>query len=433
MVGARLAAAASPDEAASNLAEQNRKLQLQVLEQQRVIEELASKMGELLKVSERHERELVDLRARTDETPAQSMASYQRDKEVRISGELAFGILKSGSAGEFEKSTFRVDDAKIAVEAPIMRDVYFYGELLTATRESENIAFQPGEFYLDFENVSGRLGGSDRFLSIRAGQFYTPFGEEYSVRGPMRNPLISHSLSDVWGIDGGVEAYGQLGAWRYAVAVQNGSSDLLYDDNADKAIAARVAWTPTGWLNLSASVMRTGELKAYAANAGGYRVSNLWFGNGFFRALGPESTTGTFSAKLWETDASVQWKGGHGTVALGGAHYSDNDRVSDNSRRIGYGYIEAVQDVTTDFYLAARYSGINAPRGYPLVGWGDMGKYLFSPLLTRDITRLSMGFGYRFGAPLVLKFDYTLESGRLTNGSDRKHEDFIGAEAAIKF
>ena len=143
---------------------------------------------------------------------SQSMASYQRDKEVRISGELAFGILKSGSAGEFEKSTFRVDDAKIAVEAPIMRDVYFYGELLTATRESENIAFQPGEFYLDFENVSGRLGGSDRFLSIRAGQFYTPFGEEYSVRGPMRNPLISHSLSDVWGIDGGVEAYGQLGA-----------------------------------------------------------------------------------------------------------------------------------------------------------------------------------------------------------------------------
>lgn len=36
----------------------------------------------------------------------------------------------------------------------------------------------------------------------------------------MENPLISHSLSDLWGIDPGVELYGTVGDFNYVVAVQ---------------------------------------------------------------------------------------------------------------------------------------------------------------------------------------------------------------------
>ena len=39
-----------------------------------------------------------------------------------------------------------------------------------------------------------------------------PFGEEYQVRNAIDNPLVTHSLSDVWGIDEGVQVYGTLGA-----------------------------------------------------------------------------------------------------------------------------------------------------------------------------------------------------------------------------
>jgi hypothetical protein len=424
-------AAAPADTPVQELVDQNRRLQQQVEQQQRTIDELTAKMGELLTASDRHERELQGLRENAGSSPA--AATYQRDKEVRISGEAGLAFLSTGSAGAYPKSTFRVDDARLFVEAPVVRDVYFYGELALITRESQEGYLQMGELYVDFENVSGRLGGPDRLLNVRAGQFYTPFGEEYALRGPLANPLISHSLSDVWGVDGGVEAYGALGSWQYAVAVQNGGIDLLHDHNADKALTARLSWAPRDWLSLSASAMRTGELKAYAGTSSADTLSNIWFANGFFRALGPAASTGTFWTSLWEGDARVRWSGGHATAALGGVRYGDNDRAADNSRRLTYGYVEGVQDVTRDLYLAARYSEINAARGYPLAGWGSMGKYFFAPQLATGLERLSLGFGYRIGPPLVLKFEYARESGRLLNGNARNHEDFLGAEAALKF
>jgi hypothetical protein len=437
LLTACLAGAAEPAGATvQDLVEQNRRLQQQVQAQQRVIDDLTAKVAEVLQASDRHETELRGLRENAGNITSPAVApaaGYQREKEVRISGEVGLAFLSTGSAGSFPKATFRADDAKIFIEAPVVRDVYFYGELALATRETQVTYLQAGELYVDFENISGRLGGPERLLSIRAGQINTPFGEEYAVRGPLANPLISHSLSDVWGIDGGIEAYGAAGDWQYAIAVQNGSVDLLHDHNADKAVTARLSWAPAGWLSLSASAMRTGELKAYTDTAAGDNLSNIWFGNGFFRAIGPSATTSTFWANLWEGDARVRWRGGQAAAAVGGVRYADNDRAADNSRRLSYGFIEGMQDVTPDLYLAARYSEISAPRGYPLGGWGNLGKYFFSPLLSTGLERLSLGFGYRFGPPLVVKFEFARESGRLLNGSPRNHEDFFGAEAALKF
>ena len=45
---------------------------------------------------------------------------------------------------------------------------------------------------------------------------------------------------------------------------------------------------------------------------------------------------------------------------------------------------------------AARYSAIDVPRGYPIGGQGNLGKYFYNPYgpLTKNLQRLSLGVGY---------------------------------------
>jgi hypothetical protein len=212
------------------------------------------------------------------------------------------------------------------------------------------------------------------------------------------------------------------------LAVQNGGTSRLRDFNADKALVARLGWEPRPWLHVSASAMRTGELASAADN-----LSEVWFANGFFRALGPVARTGTFQANLWEADARAQWKTGNIGAAFGGVKFDDSDPLADNSRHMDYGYVEIVQTIDAGLFAAARYSEIRAPRGYPLAGWGNMGRFFFSPVLTERLRRLSVGFGYRWGDPLVVKFEYTWENGRTTTGLNRNQEDFLGGEVGVKF
>jgi hypothetical protein len=92
-----------------------------------------------------------------------------------------------------------------------------------------------------------------------------------------------------------------------------------------------------------------------------------------------------------------------------------------------------MQDVGERAYLAMRYSALHAAKGYPLVGFGAFGRYFYSGLLTQQLERLSLGLGYRLAPPLVLKFEYGLEHGRLTSGAKRNKEDFISTEVGLKF
>jgi hypothetical protein len=411
------------------LLEQNRVLQAQVRTQQKTIDELTAQTGELLKASARHERELRDLQegVRGDRGRAGAPVAANRQREVRIAGEAGLAFFKTGRDGQFPKDEFRADDPVISVEAPVLKDVYFFAEMKLLTRETNVENFQLGEIYADFESVSAAWGAPG-LLGVRVGRINIPFGEEYLVRGPVANPLISHSLSDIWGVDEGLEAYGRLGALHYVFAVQNGGVSRLRDHNADKSLTARVGWEARPWLHLSGSAMRTGELASIADN-----LSEVWFANGFFRAIGPVARTGRFQAALWQADARTQWKGGSLLASLGRADYKDSDPVVDNTRRMRFGHVELVQNLGNRLYGAARYSEIRAPRGYPLAGWGNMGRYFFSPLLTERLRRLSVGVGYRFGDPLVVKFEYAWETGRTVTGLARGNEDFLGGEVGMRF
>src|SRR6185503_10565035 len=112
--------------------------------------------------------------------------------------------------------------------AEIWNHVYFFSELNIVTREDDDFRLQAGEVYVDFENLS-RWWNRDGQLNLRAGRFDIPFGEEYLTRDAIDNPLISHSITDLWGVDEGLELYGEIAGVQYVAALQNGGHPALRD------------------------------------------------------------------------------------------------------------------------------------------------------------------------------------------------------------
>ncbi|HVU23715.1 MAG TPA: hypothetical protein VHE13_06280 [Opitutus sp.] len=411
------------------LIELNRKLQTQLQAQQKKIEDLSAQVDDMRRASERHERELRDLQAAAPTPSGGTGGDMGGEAKVRISGEAGLAFFRSGAAGQFPNSEFRIDDAKLFVEAKVVDNVYAVSEIDLLTREAADDSIYLATLFGEFEDLGAKWGAPGA-LNVRVGRFAIPFGEEYQVRGVVDNPLISHSVADLWGFDTGVEAYGGAGKFSYVAAVQNGGVSMLRDFNADKSVAARIGYAPAPWLSLSASAMRTGDLSAKSD-----ALSAMWFGNGFFRSIGGTATTGTFRANLYELDARAHWRSGRVAAAAGWVDYDDNDTAADNSRRMSYWSVEGVQDLAEGFYGAVRYSGISAPKGYPLAGLGNAGTFFYNPFAsgTEDLTRLSLGLGYRFAPPLVWKLEYSWETGRQVNGAERDHEDLLATEVGMKF
>ena len=370
-----------------------------------------------------------DLQARLESGDADARmpaASGPSFGQLHISGEGGVAFFHTSSDGLHPDASFRVDEAKLFLEAPLWEATYIFSELDLVTRETNDEFFHLGELYIDFENVL-RLWTDNNYLSLRVGRIDIPFGEEYLARDVIDNPLISHSLSDFWGVDEGVELYGQALGFDYVLAVQNGGHPTLEDSDADKSVAGRIGYNFKNRARISISGIRTGNISSE-----GDELSELWFGNGFFRNLGDAATTETFRANVFELDAQGFWKTGHLKLAGGVFDYDDSDTTSDNSRDGYYYYAEALQEITRKLYAAARFSHIVVDDGLPIVGYGDFGKYFFSPLLTENLWRLSLGLGYHWSDNLVAKLEYTIEEGELATGTDRDNH-FVGAEIGFKF
>jgi hypothetical protein len=407
------------------LQKQNQALQNQLQKQQVVIDSLLHQVEDIRNAGQRQDDSsaMTGIKSGDDVIPAASADSFHLGK-VDITGEGGVAFFSSQPSGAFSHSTFRIDEARLFLEAPVWDDVYFFTELDLASRESTSLALNVGELYLDFEDVS-KLWGREQMLNIRAGQFYIPFGEEYLSRFAIDNPLISHSLSDVWGTDAGVELYGKVGPVQYVAAVQNGGSVTTQSLQGDKSISGRIGYDPTKWLHLSASGMRTGNL---SVNNG---LSALWFGNGFIRSLGSPATS-AFNANLAEADAQVNLSCARFKGAAGYIDYGDDDSTGHNHRDVFYYYAEGTHDFTPQFYGAARFSEIFAPNGFPIVGNGSSSTFLFGPL-TKEYWRLSLGLGYRFGRNLLVKGEYSFNEGRQANGTARTEENQFSLEAAFRF
>lgn len=409
------------------LREQNQALQEQLRKQQGLIDSLTHKVNEIQESSARSAQELDRLTSEQKDAgvSAKGVAASTMSK-LSISGEAGVGFFNTGSKGMFPNSEFRVDEARLFIEAPVQDSVYFFGELNLMTREALDLSLQLGECYLDFENVS-QVWHQDRMLNVRIGRMHIPFGEEYMSRYAIDNPLISHSLSDFWGVDEGIELYGSVGRFSYVVAVQNGGPSGVRDFNGDKSVAGRLAYDPAKWLHLSVSGMRTGDISIPDDS-----WSELWFANGWLLPLGSGSPT-RFHANLVEGDVEWRWRRGHLKAFGGCIRQDDNDSNGANGRDIYYYSVEALHDIVPKLYAAVRFSQIFASGGYPIAGNGNMENYLFSGGLTKELWRWSLGFGYRMSRNLVLKAEYALERGRQSNGQSRNNEDLFAFEAAFRF
>jgi hypothetical protein len=408
------------------LQQQNEALQSQLQQQQQLINALSNSVREIRQTTTQRDQEIDDLKnSSTEPTDESSKKSGFGFGNVRISGEGGVGFLDTGSQGPYPDSTFRVNEARLFVDAQVWNNVYAFAELDLFTPESSSANAQVGELYVDAESIS-QLWNQDNQLSARVGRFYIPFGEEYLTRYAIDNPLILNSLSDLWGVDEGVELYGALGKFGYVVAVQNGGIPSTHDFTSDKSVAGRISYDPNHWLHLSFSGMRTGTI-----NVQNDVLSAMWFGNGFFRSLGSTNTT-TFQTTLFEGDINIRLP----ILALrtfgGYIQYSDNDTAADNYRQVYYYSGEGILDLTKKFYVVGQFSQIFAPNGFPIVADGTMNDYLFGPL-TEEIWRLSLGLGYRFSPHFVAKTQYTIEQGKLVGGAERNQENLFGAQLAFGF
>jgi hypothetical protein len=393
------------------------------LEQQReMIDQLSAKVSGIQKTNEQSQTDLRALKASVENAPAlpEKPKSFSLGNVV-IGGEGAAGIFDTQSSGKYPNAALVLDEARLFVDAPVWEDVYFYGEVDLQTREEFDVGIYLGELYLQAENL-GKFWNEDQLLNVRLGQFYIPFGEEYQYRFAIDNALISHSLSDIWGLNPGLELYGALNPLTYVVAVQNGGISTLNDSTADKSVAGRIGFDPESWLHFSVSGMRTGHLSV--AND---TISAAWFGGGFFSPLTTNATI--FQVNVAEADAQAKWKGGYVRLAGGYAGYDDNHPTGGDHRDIYYYYAEALQNVAPKFYAAARWSQIRVPGGYSI----QADNPAFPGLSTTDIWRLSLGLGYRFNEHLLLKVEYAFEQGQLSTGGGRDGENFFAAEAAFKF
>ncbi len=412
-------------QALQQLREQNSLLQEQLEQQQRTIDALSKTVSEIQSIARSKPLEETEPPAGTKSPSLVSSSAASVLGKVNLSGEGGVGFFHSGPDGQFPNNEFRVDEARLFLEAPVTESVFFYGELNLATREQPDVQARLGELYVDVENIS-QLWNGDHQLNARAGRMYIPFGEEYLTRYAIDNPFVSHSVTDLWGVDEGLEIYGRLGRFSYAAAVQNGGIPDTRDFTSDKSLAGRIGFDPTRRVHLSVSGMRTGSI-----DTSGDQLSALWIGNGFFRSIGSPATT-RFGAELVEGDVEVRLPHTYLAAHGGYIHYHDNDPAMNNSRDMFYYSVEAVQNIVGKLYGAARFSQMLADKGYPIVGNGDFGTYYFGPF-TRDLWRLSLDLGYRWSEGFLLKAEYSFERGSTVDAPNRDREDLFALEAAFKF
>lgn len=415
----------SVEERLAGLEQQNALLMQLVKNQQSEIDSLKAQLIKVRSTTENQSEAIEILEDSAFDVPSLPARSSMSDS-IHISGEAGV-IFRAGEKNtHFPNDEFRVDEARLFIDARIAENVFLFSELEFFTREQNHANLRTGELYLEVENMFS-TGDPDRGINLRAGRLNIPFGEEYQTRDVMDNPLISHSVADLWGIDEGVEIFGGIGDLDYVLAVQNGSSNVLRDFTSDKSITARVGFDPSRNLRISGSYMRTGDIDIEKET-----LTELWIGNGFFRSIGSESTL-RFEAELAQADAVYSWQNGHLGVAYGEAGYQDDDTAGNNDRDFSFWHAEAKQEVADNLFAAVRYSGMTVSNGYPLPGMSPRGRYFFGPVLTEELRRLSLGITYWPYPDVVLKLDYTLEDAKDNKGIKRTNNDLLAAEAGLRF
>ena len=114
---------------------ENSILKKQMQQQGGLLDSLAQKVGQLAAANS--SREIA-----AGENPPPPVNGLNFGK-VNLSGEGGVAFFNTGSEGFAPHSEFRVDEARLFVEAPLWKEVYFYGDIDLATRENTDLRFYP--------------------------------------------------------------------------------------------------------------------------------------------------------------------------------------------------------------------------------------------------------------------------------------------------
>lgn len=343
---------------------------------------------------------------------------------VILSGVGSLVFFASEEKGRFPEDEFRVDEARLFLDVKLPKNLFAFIEVNLFEPDRADSEVTIGELFLEAEDVLRRFDLDD-WATVRIGRFDIPFGEEYLNRDSIDNPLITHSVSDIWGVDEGIEIFGSPGQWDYALAVQNGGHPSSKEGNSDKAVIGRLGFEPNEHLRVSASAMRTGKLDVEKDV-----FSEVWFGRGFLVPVGDPEQTETFEGELYEVDVILRREQGY--LALTGGRVDVSDHGGDVSTDATYYSVEAVHDLAGDLYGAIRYSGMESDDGFAVVGHAPFSN-LFSPDRTESLWRLSAGIGYRISDQAVAKVEYSVEEGETIGGVDLDERAMLSTGVSFAF
>jgi hypothetical protein len=138
------------------LREENKVLQEQLRQQQSLIETLSHKVNQIEQMQRSRDLDRLESEVKDGSANTKPAGNFSFGK-VSLSGEGGAGFFNTGSQGAFPKSEFRVDEARLFVEAPIVENVYFFGEVNLMTREALDLSVQLGEAYIDDIGVGESL------------------------------------------------------------------------------------------------------------------------------------------------------------------------------------------------------------------------------------------------------------------------------------
>lgn len=352
-------------------------------------------------------------------------------QNVDLWGFASFGFLATGNDGPFEHGGFHVLQSHLHMDFEVIDDISVFLELVVVSRGYDSSYVESGELHARFDDLFGIEG-----LGLKVGRFDIPFGNEYLRQDAPDNPMISHSVAFPYGLDEGVELFGSVGPVDFIVAVTDGVAYRSMEDNWDKAINVKISGSPTDWLDLSGSFMRTGIAKKSALFFAGSPLQPV--GTFLPSTAGSSGSIGVDTI-LYELDATISICDALALDLTFGQAFTD-DRVSAFNRDF-YWFSALLQwSITQEWYLAARYSEIGThddSEGFAFNG------AIFSALAavyghdTDRLRRLSFGVGWRPNPHIVVKAEAGFDTVHLIDVSTLENDNdgrwFFGVELTASF
>lgn len=257
---------------------------------------------------------------------------------------------------EGETASFGMGAFEIDLETEFSEKVAFEGAIVV-----DNDGVGLGQTIIDFMLIN-------ESLCLQAGLLDIPFGIDYQVfatpdRKLITPPLTTELIMAGGWADTGCSIYGASSHLNYNIYIVNGMGEdngspvnQLADNNNEKTIGSRIAFSPLEMLNIGAS---------YAQGA--YLDDNN------------EDILSRYGFDIGINFNQFKIKGEYT-----GAKKDIPD--SDNSESTGY-YLQLFGNLKNDFYGAAR--------------WCE-----FKPDGEDEITRLTLGLGYSIDENVLLKIEY---------------------------